>query len=200
MEDGRRPLQLEKIGYQRSAGLDALGQMPAGSRIAPGAGPLLSGAMCGMMAVAAAFRPSAFCIRRQGAARRWTLVTRRSQNGSRRRRGGCSARRRRLRVARAALQKRRCLTVAKIAASPERNGRRIDPIVIRPIDAGRWNFGIEAGRFCEHWARVSTTRRTAREEALTAVAIAALTIYDMCKAVDKTMVLGAIRVTGKSKE
>lgn len=34
-------------------------------------------------------------------------------------------------------------------------------------------------------------------EALTAVSIAALTIYDMCKAVDKTMVIGNVRVIEK---
>jgi cyclic pyranopterin monophosphate synthase len=37
-------------------------------------------------------------------------------------------------------------------------------------------------------------------EALTAVAIALLTIYDMCKAVDKTMVIGEIRLVEKNKE
>lgn len=36
-------------------------------------------------------------------------------------------------------------------------------------------------------------------EALTAVAIAALTIYDMCKAVDKRMVIGAVRLVKKTK-
>jgi cyclic pyranopterin phosphate synthase len=36
-------------------------------------------------------------------------------------------------------------------------------------------------------------------EALTAVAAAALTIYDMCKAVDEAMVVGAIRLVRKSK-
>ena len=35
-------------------------------------------------------------------------------------------------------------------------------------------------------------------EALTAVSVAALTIYDMCKAVDRTMRLTDIRLTGKS--
>ncbi|MFT6387173.1 MAG: cyclic pyranopterin phosphate synthase [Cellvibrionaceae bacterium] len=34
-------------------------------------------------------------------------------------------------------------------------------------------------------------------EALTAVSISALTIYDMCKAVDKTMVIGNVRVLEK---
>jgi cyclic pyranopterin monophosphate synthase len=35
-------------------------------------------------------------------------------------------------------------------------------------------------------------------EALTAVSVAALTIYDMCKAVDKGMVIGDIRLVKKS--
>jgi cyclic pyranopterin phosphate synthase len=35
-------------------------------------------------------------------------------------------------------------------------------------------------------------------EALTAVAVAALTVYDMCKAVDRGMLLGDIRLTHKS--
>jgi cyclic pyranopterin phosphate synthase len=48
-------------------------------------------------------------------------------------------------------------------------------------------------------ARVKTTARTGVEmEALTAVAVAALTIYDMVKAVDKTMVIGDIQLEFKS--
>jgi cyclic pyranopterin phosphate synthase len=48
-------------------------------------------------------------------------------------------------------------------------------------------------------ARVRTTAQTGVEmEALTAVAVAALTIYDMVKAVDNTMVIGDIRVMFKS--
>ena len=48
-------------------------------------------------------------------------------------------------------------------------------------------------------SRVRTTAQTGVEmEALTAVAVAALTIYDMVKAVDKTMVIGDIRVMFKS--
>lgn len=37
-------------------------------------------------------------------------------------------------------------------------------------------------------------------EALTAVSIAALTIYDMCKAVDKTMRITGIRLVSKTKQ
>ena len=48
-------------------------------------------------------------------------------------------------------------------------------------------------------ALVRTTAQTGVEmEALTAVAVAALTIYDMVKAVDKTMVIGDIRLMRKS--
>jgi cyclic pyranopterin phosphate synthase len=49
-------------------------------------------------------------------------------------------------------------------------------------------------------ATVRTTAQTGVEmEALTAVAVAALTIYDMVKAVDKAMVIGDIRVVKKTK-
>jgi cyclic pyranopterin phosphate synthase len=48
-------------------------------------------------------------------------------------------------------------------------------------------------------ARVRTRAQTGVEmEALTAVAVAALTIYDMLKAVDRTMVIGDIRLELKS--
>jgi cyclic pyranopterin phosphate synthase len=48
-------------------------------------------------------------------------------------------------------------------------------------------------------ARVSTNAQTGVEmEALTAVAVAALTIYDMVKAVDRSMVIGDIRLEFKA--
>jgi cyclic pyranopterin monophosphate synthase len=37
-------------------------------------------------------------------------------------------------------------------------------------------------------------------EALTAVSVAALTIYDMCKAVDKSMVIADVRLVEKRKD
>jgi len=37
-------------------------------------------------------------------------------------------------------------------------------------------------------------------EALTAVTVAALTIYDMCKAVDKKMVIGKVKLISKTKK
>ena len=50
-------------------------------------------------------------------------------------------------------------------------------------------------------AAVRTTGKTGVEmEALTAVSVAALTLYDMCKAVDKQMSIGEIHVVEKKKE
>jgi cyclic pyranopterin monophosphate synthase len=61
------------------------------------------------------------------------------------------------------------------------------------FDVGEGEIGI-----------VATTRASDRTgvemEALTAVSIAALTIYDMCKAVDKGMVIREIRLIEKTKE
>ncbi len=54
-----------------------------------------------------------------------------------------------------------------------------------------------AGVYIE--SHVRTTGRTGAEmEALTAVSVAALTIYDMCKAVDKSMVIGDVRLVYKA--
>ena len=50
-------------------------------------------------------------------------------------------------------------------------------------------------------ASCSCTDKTGIEmEALTAVSVAALTVYDMCKAVDKTMVIRDLRLLEKTKE
>jgi cyclic pyranopterin phosphate synthase len=48
-------------------------------------------------------------------------------------------------------------------------------------------------------ARVRTTGKSGVEmEALTAVSVAALTVYDMCKAIDRAMRIGDIRLAHKS--
>lgn len=58
-----------------------------------------------------------------------------------------------------------------------------------PDNGGRVNITVA----------VKTVGRTGVEmEALTAVSAAALTIYDMCKAVDKTMVIGGVHLRHKS--
>lgn len=55
--------------------------------------------------------------------------------------------------------------------------------------------------FVEIEASVSTTAQTGVEmEALVAASIAALTLYDMAKAIDKDMVVEAVRLLEKTKE
>ena len=49
--------------------------------------------------------------------------------------------------------------------------------------------------------RVATSAQTGVEmEALIGVSIGALTIYDMCKAIDKSMVISGLRLMSKTKE
>jgi len=101
-----------------------------------------------------------------------------------------------------ALPKGDVLTVAQIAAiqAAKRTDELIPLCHSLPIDAVHISFDIEPDAVRIR-SEVTTTARTGVEmEALTAVSVAALTIYDMCKAVDKTMVIGEIRVTGKRKE
>jgi len=57
----------------------------------------------------------------------------------------------------------------------------------------------EAANAVEVTATVHVTARTGAEmEALTAVSVAALTIYDMCKAVDRSMHIESVRLLKKS--
>ena len=57
----------------------------------------------------------------------------------------------------------------------------------------------EATNSIDITATVQTTGKTGVEmEALTAVSVAALTVYDMCKAVDKDMTIEYVRLTAKS--
>ncbi len=69
-----------------------------------------------------------------------------------------------------------------------------------PIDAVSVDLALnETESAVEIAATVRTTGRTGVEmEALTAVSIAALTVYDMVKAVDRGMRIGEIRVVEKS--
>lgn len=69
------------------------------------------------------------------------------------------------------------------------------PLIIDHIDL-QFEIGNE-GVAIESAVRL-TGRTGAEMEALTAVTVAALTIYDMCKAVDKRMVLGEIRLLEKT--
>ena len=101
-----------------------------------------------------------------------------------------------------ALPKGDVLTVARIAAIQA--AKRTDELIPLchglPVEKVDVDFEVDEGGV-KIRATVITSAKTGIEmEALTAVSVAALTIYDMCKAVDKGMVIGAIRVTEKIKE
>jgi len=101
-----------------------------------------------------------------------------------------------------ALPKGDVLTVAKIAGIQAAKATSAliplcHPLPLHHIDV---QFKIKSAAV-EIRAEAVTTGKTGVEmEALTAVSVAALAIYDMCKAVDKTMSIDAIRVVEKIKQ
>lgn len=101
-----------------------------------------------------------------------------------------------------ALPKGDVLTVAQVAGiqGAKRCAELIPLCHPLPLDRVDVQFRVRADRL-EVKCIVETTARTGVEmEALTGVSVAALTLYDMCKAVDKTMRIEAIRVIEKIKE
>lgn len=101
-----------------------------------------------------------------------------------------------------ALPKGDVLTVAQIAGiqAAKRTGELIPlchPLGLNCVEIA---FTVRAAAI-EILCTVETSAPTGVEmEALTGVSIAALTLYDMCKAVDKTMSINDIRVIEKIKE
>ena len=99
------------------------------------------------------------------------------------------------------LQKGDALAVARIAAI--QGGKKAAELIPLchplPIHQLEVQFRVVADGV-EITARAVSEGKTGIEmEALTAVSIAALTIYDMCKAVDKGMIIGAIALLEKNK-
>ena len=67
-----------------------------------------------------------------------------------------------------------------------------------PLDFVDVDIELDEATITVH-AKAATTARTGVEmEALTAATIAALTVYDMCKAVDRAMVIEYVRLEEKS--
>jgi len=68
-----------------------------------------------------------------------------------------------------------------------------------PLDSVKLELAVDRENMCiEIKATVRCTWKTGVEmEALTAVSVSALAIYDMCKAVDKDMVISDIMLVGK---
>jgi cyclic pyranopterin phosphate synthase len=94
------------------------------------------------------------------------------------------------------------LTVAEIAGI--QGGKRTSELIPLCHPLSITNIQVKTkidGKGVLITSQVSCTGQTGVEmEALTAVSIALLTIYDMCKAVDKTMVIDQIYLVEKVKE
>jgi len=93
------------------------------------------------------------------------------------------------------------LAVARVAGimSAKRTSELVPMCHPLPLTAVSVDFQIEAPGRLAVTASARTTGKTGVEmEALTAVAVAALTVYDMCKAVDRGMTIGDIRLLEKA--
>jgi cyclic pyranopterin phosphate synthase len=102
-----------------------------------------------------------------------------------------------------AVAKGNVLATARIAGiqAAKRTGELIPLCHPLPITHCEVNFEIPRSK---DRIIITVTARIAAQtgiemEALTAVSVAALTIYDMCKAVDKRMRIGAIKLVSKTK-
>jgi cyclic pyranopterin monophosphate synthase len=100
------------------------------------------------------------------------------------------------------LPKGDALTTAQVAGimAAKRTAELIP--LCHPLPITNVDLTLDVGEgFVEIAAVVETTAQTGVEmEALTAVSVAALTIYDMAKAIDKDMEITRVRLLEKSKE
>lgn len=93
------------------------------------------------------------------------------------------------------------LEVARLAGilAAKRTGDLIPLCHPLPITSAQLDFSFPADDLLRIEATVRVVGRTGVEmEALTAVSLAALTVYDMCKAVDRVMTVEQIRLEEKS--
>ncbi len=100
-----------------------------------------------------------------------------------------------------AIAKGNVLAVARVAAiQAVKNTASLIPLChTLPIDAASVDFEWSSNGLTIR-CTVRTTAKTGIEmEALTGVSVAALTIYDMCKAVDKAMRINGIQLVSKTK-
>ncbi|HUO05279.1 MAG TPA: cyclic pyranopterin monophosphate synthase MoaC [Candidatus Binataceae bacterium] len=104
-------------------------------------------------------------------------------------------------IVRGALKKGEALAAARLAGimAAKRTHELIPLCHQLPLDTVEIDFcPIAADASLEVQARAVTSARTGVEmEAMVAVSAAALTIYDMAKAIDRAMEIGAIRLVAK---
>ena len=108
-----------------------------------------------------------------------------------------------------AIKKGDVLTIARIAGimAAKRTSELIPLCHPLPVESVEVDFDVPElepdGKEPVRLRIKGTARITGKTgvemEALTAVCVAALTVYDMCKAIDKTMVIEGIRLRSKTK-
>lgn len=93
------------------------------------------------------------------------------------------------------------LAVARIAAiSGAKKTSDLIPLCHNiPIDSIDISFDVKEDRIDIRSRAVCDAKTGIEMEAITAVSLAALTIYDMCKAIDKQMVISGIKLEEKTK-
>jgi cyclic pyranopterin phosphate synthase len=101
-----------------------------------------------------------------------------------------------------ALPKGDVLTVARIAAiqAAKITDKLIPLCHGLPLEKVDVDFEVRENGVAIRVTSITSAKTGVEMEALTAVSVAALTIYDMCKAVDKGMVIRDIRVVEKTKQ
>jgi len=94
------------------------------------------------------------------------------------------------------------LAVAHVAAvnAVKRTDELIPLCHSLPVQHVEVTFSEDSEGFEIQCAVITVAQTGVEMEALTGVAIAALTIYDMCKAVDKAMEITGVRLISKKKE
>jgi cyclic pyranopterin phosphate synthase len=93
------------------------------------------------------------------------------------------------------------LEVARLAGilAAKRTGELIPLCHPLPLDAVTLDFAFDGDDLLRIEATARVVGRTGVEmEALTAVSVAALTVYDMCKAVDRAITIERVRLEEKS--
>ena len=111
-------------------------------------------------------------------------------------------------IAEGRVPKGEVLSVARVAGimAAKRCGELIPlchPLPVEGVEVGFDVPTVGPGEQGPQDVRIHATARVSGKtgvemEALTAVTVAALTVYDMCKAIDKTMVIGEVRLVKKT--
>ncbi|HET9286092.1 MAG TPA: cyclic pyranopterin monophosphate synthase MoaC [Gaiella sp.] len=99
------------------------------------------------------------------------------------------------------LPKGDALTVARIAGiqAAKRTSELIPLCHPLPLSVVEVDLTVDAGGVAIEAAAETTARTGVEMEALTAVAVAALTVYDMAKAIDKEMRIDEVVLVSKTK-